>query len=178
MGRKRAEMSGQILVYLMSIILIGLIVVFGYRAIGGFVSQTEEIAKIKFFTDLDSVAKRIGYLDVEFRTFQIPKEFKEVCLVSKDRISSFISPEAYSALNPLVRSQWENTRNNVFLLSGVSEFYPFRTEEMRLDTNRNGIEDGNERETSFLCVKTSGSLRLKLEGKGKYIFVSANVSES
>lgn len=181
---KKAEVAGQIFIYIMAVVMVSLIMIFGYKAIGIFVNQQDYVVKLKFTNDLDSLlTKKMDYLDIELKTFDVPKQYKKVCFVSTDdgkpQDYDGIEDRAGNKLNPLVKAQWMSTDNNVFLFSGVSEFYSFKTRNMHLDTNGNGIEENADKGSglsTFICVPTNGKLTLRIEDKGKYVFISSNVS--
>ncbi len=182
---KKAEMAGQIFIYIMAVVMVSLIMIFGYKAIGIFVNQQDYVVQLKFTNDLDSLlTKKMDYLDIETKTFEVPKQYKKVCFVSteeKPTDTSELVDNEDKPLNSLMKTQWANTNNNVFLFSGVSEFYSFKTRNMHLDTNGNGAEDNADRGlglSTYLCVTTNGKLALRIEDKGKYVFISSNISNS
>lgn len=187
-GRK-GQGPGQVLVYAMSIILISLIMVFGYKAIGMFVGQSGQIAKIQFASDFKSALQNMDYGDLEIKTFSIPSDYKMICLTSNyENVRKPAEDEdIYDAnsrseqINPLVRAQWMETDNNAFLVSGIDSFYAFKVRKLHLDTNANGIDDDQpdgDSGMSHICIPTNGKFTLKMESMGKYIFISSKASKS
>ena len=74
---------GQVFVFIIAAITFGLITIFGYQAISGFLQSGEEVAFVQFKTELESSIKKIytEYDSVRKKDFTTPTNFERVCFV-------------------------------------------------------------------------------------------------
>jgi len=83
MTSRKSQIQTQIFIYVIAIVLFSLILLYGYNAIKGFKGRSEEIAYIKFKTDLVSTVNRVSpdYGTVKRESFFIGGEYLRVCFV-------------------------------------------------------------------------------------------------
>lgn len=132
---KKAQIIGQIFVYLAGIIVIGLIVMYGYNAVLHFQEKTQDVALISFKTSLERSLQELSveYGSVKMKRLDVPAEFSEVCFVdTRDP-----DDDGYDAshrknvcddqpIHPIVCNFWMDmdTIDNVFLI-GPKSVEPF-----------------------------------------------------
>jgi len=162
---KRGQISAQIFIYIIAIILFSLILVYGYNAIRGFKDKSEQVAYIKFKTDLTSAVKRISsdYGTLKREELFIGGEFSKVCFVQSYK------PESNSNLlgnigDFLIKDSVEaGVEKDVFLFTTrlQDSFYVGKI-------NVTGVTgDG------YLCIPfIAGRARVQFEGKGDHTFIS------
>jgi len=146
---------GQIFIYILAIIIAGLIILYGYRAIAGFRTKAEEIALINFKTsvenDIESIAGSYG--SVRMQTYDLPSSAREVCFVNASafRYPGAFNMPGYPIINNSVRS---GSKQNIFLVP-MAEI-PISVENME-------VNDTDE----YLCINsTRGKITIRLEGLG------------
>jgi len=152
---KRAQMIGQIFVFVVAALIFILILTYGYRAISNFLARSEQVALIDFKADLESsveVIKR-DYGSVRKVELRLPKRYTELCIVDVNKC------EALAKSRPLMYSLCLAGSENVFLVPKQETpiFLP----------------DISVPEPGYVCVPVaSGNVVLRLEGLGKSTLVS------
>jgi hypothetical protein len=121
---KKAQISGQIIIYILSMVIFGGILIYGYSAIQGFTSDQERVAYIKFEEDFKNTIRGllISYGDVEVfndrNPLKLPTGFTEMCIIDLNEAA----PETVTFSQtgnsfPLVQDSWASeVRTNVFLM--------------------------------------------------------------
>lgn len=155
---------GQVFVFIVAGITFSLIMIFGYKAIAGFVSSGEQVSFVQFKTDLESSVQRIytEFGSVRVREFTLPATYHQICFVDLD---VEYTPAKHSALREndfLASSVWERATEegrgydeenvNVFLTPPAP--VPIKVFRISMDDD-------------FLCLDIkNGKFTLVLEGKG------------
>ncbi|MBD3304658.1 hypothetical protein GF343_05970 [Candidatus Woesearchaeota archaeon] len=152
---KRAQMIGQIFVFVVAAIIFILILTYGYKAISNFLARSEQVALIDFKSDLESAVEVIkrDYDSVRKVELRLPKRFNELCVVDVDKCG------ALKASRPLMYSLCLAGSENVFLVPKQETpiFLP----------------DISVPDPGFVCVPVAGGKAvLRLEGLGKSTLVS------
>jgi len=82
----KGQIAGQIIVYILAIVVFSLVLVYGYNAIQDFRNNADQVSYINFKTDLTSAVNSISTdKDSERKMeFSLPSEFREVCFVDDD----------------------------------------------------------------------------------------------
>ena len=139
---KRSQISGQIFIYVVAIILFSFILLYGYNAVKGFKERSEQISYIKFKTDLISTVKRVSpdYGTLKREEFFIGGEYSRVCFVQsykpdKEAILSRIADQGDMVVHDSVDS---DVTKNVFLFT--------KTLQESFDVGKINADDG------YLCI--------------------------
>lgn len=149
---KKAEVTTQIFLYVMVVVVMGLVLLLGYRFITKLSSQSSTMSLDLFKKDLsdsiNTVSTNFGEVDVI--ELSLPTKYSKVCFVNKAQTSNL---ESY----PLIKSSVESgAPDNVFILSKKIDS-SFRTENLVLD---NGL----------LCIENNaGIIKLRLESLGNAV---------
>jgi hypothetical protein len=172
---KKAMAVGQVFIFIIAGITFALVLIFGYKAVDGFLSQGEEVEFIQFRNDLQSSVKKIytEYGSVRTEDFHPPGKYKRVCFVDLkyDKINEEMAdlcrqdPNACDVWSGIQEGLYQDLNEvpNVFLTPTADN--PITVHTIRL------IEQGQR--TGFLCKDiTRGSFNLRLEGKGSYTQLS------
>lgn len=153
----KAQVYGQIFIYILTIILISFILVYGYNAVQNFKKRAEQVSCLKFKNDLSNGVESIlsDYGTVKRKELQLCTGYKEVCFVE-----TFESPSLPSNIDPIIRdSILSNSGKNVFLVENIAKesFYAGKISV----------------QPDVLCIKaTNNKISLKLEGKGGHVLLS------
>ena len=160
---KRSQISAQVFIYVIAIILFSLILVYGYNAIRGFKEKSEQISYIKFRTDLVSTVDRISsdYGTVKMEEFFIGGNYNKVCFVQNfeaDKNSILLAIDAVGD-KIVYDSVKSDVDKNVFLFTqGFQESF---------DVGTIKVSGG------YLCVDViNGKIKVRFEGEGDHTLIS------
>lgn len=157
MIRQKSQIYGQIFIYILTIVLVSFILVYGYNAVQNFKNRADEVACLKFKNDLSNAVESISsdFGSVKIKEFHLCPPYTKVCFVE-----TFASPNLPSSTDPLIRdSISSNTGKNVFLVENIAK-EPFYAGNISV-------------EPDVLCISSAGNkVRLKLEGRGNYVLLS------
>jgi len=156
MKNKRAQMVGQIFIFVIAAIIFILILTYGYKAISNFLQRSEQVALIDFKSDLESsvdVIKR-DYGSVRKLELRLPDRYQELCIVDVNNCDNL------EASRPLIYSACLAGSENVFLVP---------KQETPIFLKDISIKD----QKGFVCVPIArGNVALRLEGMGKSTQIS------
>lgn len=160
--RKKAQGPGQVLVYVLTIVIMGVILLFGYRSIMDFKERTDQISMLDFQKKLESSINTItpDFGTLRRKTFLLSTEFKEVCFVTNYGIPAFDTDEfaGYLIIEDSVESQ---TGKNIFLVTVDGEI----SESFSLGEIRTPGD--------FRCIPVvDARLSVSIEGKGDHVVIS------
>lgn len=163
MRSKRSQIPGQIFIYVVAIILFSLVLIYGYNAIKGFKERSEQIAYIKFKTDLTSTVKRVSpdYGTLKREEFFIGGGYSKICFVqSYHQEQNFYFPDSISDL--IVRDSFESgVDKNVFLFTNTLQ-ESFNIGEINVSNN------------GYKCFDVvNGKVKIQFLGRGDHTFISA-----
>ena len=159
---KKAQIHGQVFIYVLTLIITGMILIYGYNAIKSINENANQVELANFKTTIKSDFEKMSsdYGSVKTMSYNVPSKLKEVCFYQEGEEPLFHAmPED---LNPLIKdSISDETGNNVFLVIGDA------IEPMGLSRLEIKNEDYN-----LLCIKISNNiLKLRLEGLGDGVLV-------
>ena len=153
---KKSQVQSQIFVYILSIIIVALILLYGYKAISHFTGRTEQISYVKFKTDLESHVRIIStdYGSVSQKEFGVGSNYKEVCFIDSD---AELDNGKLDELHPIIKQYIEGgSDKNVFLIGpgdSVKESFDVGTIDVGVD--------------EFSCIPvTRGKVKIQFEGLG------------
>ena len=158
---KKAQIAGEIFVFILAAVLAILIIAYGYRAIAGFTARTNEIALAELTTKLQSEIRTISSShDVKRIDLRLPGKYEKICLIDFSRYSpdSCLCRQGCVDYNPIICDAWgtEGYEYNVFLI-------PIEP----IKVSRIEIEEG------YICLKPErNKVSLRLEGLGDRAKVS------
>lgn len=164
---------GQVFVFIIAAIAFSLIMIFGYRAISGFLESGEKVQFVQFQTDLENSIKKIytEFNAVRVETYHLPGKYSRICFVDLDYIPNDSDSEIDSLCqeNPAACTAWESLKGltedryskydeNVFLTP---------TSIAKIKVYRLSIVDNSGNKIGYLCQEISkGTFSLVLEGRG------------
>ena len=150
----------QIFVYIITITTFALIMIFGFKAILGFIKDTQKIEFVQFKTGLENSIEQLysEFGAVRKEEFLAPTIYHQICFIDLDYSPTPDKVTALCELDPLACEVWkessgfETEEENVFLRPSA---------EARIKVSRISLEQG------FLCVPIiNRKFSLILEGQG------------
>ena len=154
---RNAQLYSQIFIYILTVVLIAFIFVYGYNSIQNFTRRADQLSCIKFRNDLQvSVESILGdFGTVKRKDFQLCNQYTKVCFV--ESVTNRIIPPN---TDPIIRdSILSNAGKNVFLVENIAKesFYAGKISV----------------EPDVLCILApSNKISLKLESKGNSVLLS------
>ncbi|MBN2567190.1 hypothetical protein JXB02_03855 [Candidatus Woesearchaeota archaeon] len=79
--KRRAQVQGQVIVYVLSLVVVSLILLYGYNAIRSFRDRAEDVETVQFRTEIQAAVKSLSADTGTFRKmeFFVPETIDEVC---------------------------------------------------------------------------------------------------
>jgi hypothetical protein len=117
---KRGQIAGEIFIYIMAAVIIGVIIFIGAKAIIGVMQKTCDAEKAGFKSDMESLIEKYNsYGSVNTKTMRAPCEYDTVCFVNTADINPNVIPGVYdcpeSAL--IEGSVNDQVKQNIFVIS-------------------------------------------------------------
>jgi len=166
---KKAQNAEQIFIYIIAIVVVGLIIAYGYSAIKNFSQRGEEVEYISLKTSVENSVNGIAsdYGSIKRPPIDVPGKYKMVCFVDKARKDGASAtalcnriPGEEKYYEPIVCSGWQTGRSNVFLVPDGSENF---------DVGTIVVEGGKP----FICMDVvNNKIKLQLKGLGDKVEVS------
>ncbi|MBI2660165.1 hypothetical protein HYX07_03310 [Candidatus Woesearchaeota archaeon] len=153
----KGQLYGQIFIYILTIILISFILVYGYNAVQNFKKRAEQVSCLKFKNDLvnaiDGISPDFG--SIKKKELQLCAGYSKACFVE-----SFNSPDMPSDIDPIIKdSILSGTGRNVFLVENIAK-ESFYAGKISVDPD-------------VLCINAvNGKINIRLEGKGNHATIS------
>lgn len=152
-------MVGQIFIFVLAVVLIGFILLFGYNSIAKFKGKMDNVALIKLKNDLTLEVETISadYGSVKIRNFELPEGVTDACFIDSHPFMPSSINSDYPIMDDSVGS---NAKKNVFLIKDNSVEESFFI----------GAIDLNEDFKCFDAIRSQ--IKVKLEGAGNHAKVS------
>jgi len=176
---KNAQVQSEIFMYVIAMVVVGLILLFGYTAVRDFSKSAEQVALIQFEKDLESTFHTIStsYGKVEIKQVEIPGGFDTVCFHDLREIShpgelyflkdDLNKPIEYPVITDNIRS---GTHKNLFLVGGLN-IESFYVGEIYVDNTHLAVSQASP---GFICFKEKqGRVEFKLVGEGDQVRVKS-----
>lgn len=148
----KKSQTQQVFVYILTVIIVGMVFLFGYKSITYFMAKGDIVTLADFKKKITDEVRIVGpeYGKVDRREFFPGGKYSEICFVDSDANSPEI-PNTYPVIKDLIGSK---IPENAFLLSAKQLKEKFDVGKIEI-TGR------------FLCVNlVSGRLKLQFEGLG------------
>ena len=159
MIKKKAQIYGQIFIYILTIVLISFILVFGYNAVHDLKDRAKTVSCLKFEDDLkNSIASMLSdFGSVKIKNFKICEGYSRICFV--ETFENFDESELVD-VDPLIKdSILSKTENNAFLVDTTAKEY-FNVGSISAEPN-------------VLCINARyGQISLKMKGLGNHVLLS------
>ncbi|NQU98090.1 hypothetical protein HQ533_01370 [Candidatus Woesearchaeota archaeon] len=153
----------QVFIYIVAIVIVGIILLIGYRAISGLTDKACQVEKTTFKSSLESyITKYSSYGSLHRESLNAPCSYANVCFVNTTAI---IDEETLTQGPDVIKnSVKDGIEQNIFLVkSNFTEPFGFMTEI--------------EVEKKIICINnTNGKFYIKFEGLGKKTIISSGVS--
>ena len=164
----KSQMIGQVFIYILAVVLIGFILIYGYNAITTFIEKSNQISFAKLKNDLSNIVEIVSpyYGSVKIRSFEVPG-YNKVCFVKN--YGGFPVPIPFSLFDdyPIMKDSVQSkVKKNVFLIKKRTE-ESFFIGDITIDEDNDGIED------DIMCIQIiRNRIKIKFEGKGDHALLA------
>lgn len=166
MGSRKGQIAGQIFIYIMAAVIIGVIALIGYKAIIIIMDKTCNAERISFETKIKStIEESNSFGSISPESMRAPCDYDTVCFVSAQDIIE-LDPQGFDCPNAIIEdSVVKGVRQNIFLVSADR-------------TIQTGYSDLVSLNLSYvnkcMCVKErNGNFNLRFTGKGSSTEINA-----
>lgn len=160
---KKSQLYSQIFIYILTLVLISLILVYGYKYINDFKKRAEKLSCLKFEKDMQNSIQLLlsDFGSVKRKELKLCSGYKQICFVETFRQFNRNFPTSnVDPIDPLILDSVQSgTEKNVFLVGNTAKesFYAGK-----ISLEPAGLD--------VLCINSTKSLRL--ESKGSYVMLS------
>jgi hypothetical protein len=158
---------GQVFVFIIAAITFSLIMIFGYKAISGFLASGEQVEFVQFKTDLETSVRKIytEFDSVRINSYRTPSKFEQICFIDLDAEPTPDQHDELCAKDGFACTIWEEATGtggtgyaghaeNVFLKPPST--VPIKVFRIKMPEN-------------FLCLDINGGkFDLVLKGQGDH----------
>jgi hypothetical protein len=160
---KNSQIQTQVFVYILSIIVVSLILLYGYNAIKGFKERNEQIAMIELENRLKSEISSVSadYANIARGEFTLPAEYKMICFVdySKFGTNAINCPGLTGDSRTIVNDAVKAGTANIFLVPDGSK--NFKIGSIKVEDER------------CTCITKAGmQVLVRMEGLGNGVKIS------
>lgn len=157
MLKKKSQVIGQIFIFILAILVVGVIFLIGYTAISKTISKSCQVEQLVFKSKIESLIERNnGYGSVTIKSIIAPCNYETVCFVDSTQIGT-TSPSLNCNNKVIVKSISSGESMNIFLSNAHKTVAIGYSEMLKTDNPQN-----------CTCIKQkSKNFKLKLEGIGK-----------
>lgn len=169
---KRGLGVSQVFMFIVAALTFSIIMIFGFKAITGFLGDAQKVEFVQFKVDLETSIKEVyaDYGAVRREQFNPPTVFSRICFIDLDYNPTRSEVDELCVLDPIACTVWQNSEGyssaeeNVFLVPSA---------DVRIKVNRISMERG------YLCENIQGGVfSLILEGKGDRTYISKITDEA
>lgn len=162
MSNKKALGVGQVFVFIIAALSFALIMIFGYKAVGDFLTQGEKVQFYQFKNDVETSIQRVysEYGSVRVEEFNAPGEYRQACFIDLDAPfnAELCQFDQYACDVWKDAGSYEGADANVFFKPAAPVTIKVYDIQM---------------EQGFLCLLiTKGQFTVVLEGRGDHTFIS------
>lgn len=177
---RKAQMLGQIIVFILGLLVVSGVILFGYQVIKGIDEDRCDVARVQFSTQLSTLIDRNrGWGTSKQVSIEMPCEVEYVCFVDR-RIIDTVAGTA----NPW-SSTWVSNNNpsnvETIIEASVNGFDPTNIFTVKSDGTVEPVErfsgvsapimvshDGNT-EPAAMCIKGDITIDFRMEGTGSAV---------
>ena len=115
---RKGQIAGQIFIYIMAVIIIGIIALIAYKAIGIILEKTCNAERISFQTEIEGlIEKHNSFGSVNIESLSAPCDYETICFVSAQDILDYDN-SGYNCPNSIIEfSVEERVKQNIFAVS-------------------------------------------------------------
>jgi hypothetical protein len=161
---------GQVFIFIIAALTFALILIFGYRAITGFLKSGEDVAFVQFKTGLESSVKKIytEFGSVRVEQYTTPLDYSQICFVDMDAPYD----SNLCAFDQAACTVWESAMDSGNGYDGADEnVFLTPPAPVKIKVYKISVEEQNGK--NFLCIPIKqGTFSIVMEGRGDKTMLS------
>jgi len=160
-GNTKAQILGQVFVFILAGLVFILIISYGYRAIQYFIERQEQVVLLDFRTDLEIAIEGVkrDYGTVRKVELKLPSKFYGVCFF--DPIKCATKTPELELPGQKIAVPWAQEACSV---KSANVFIVPRTLDLYFDDIQ--VDNG------YICIPNTGKINVRMEGTGKKAKIS------
>ncbi|MBI1934905.1 hypothetical protein HYS31_00545 [Candidatus Woesearchaeota archaeon] len=158
---KKSQLYGQVFIYILTLLIISFVLVYGYNAIRNFQDRAEQVSCLRFRNELKNAIELIqsDYGSVRKLALEVCAGYSKVCFVESKETPCILTstPCVIQDLDPIIEDNIRDRtgKNTFFIDKAVEESYYIGSISVNPDVH---------------CIKAvNGKISITLEGKGDYV---------
>lgn len=155
--------ANQIFTWMIALIMMSLLILFGYRAISGLRERGEQAQYLEFTNKLENlIGSTMSYGSGRRVSPALPGDYTGICFIGKNPVDIQIQ-------DPIIKGHVDDgLQENAFLMKGLAEPPPLYVGEIDV-VDDDGVSDG------VLCIEAKfGKINFKIDGYGTYAEISSD----
>ena len=161
---------GQVFIFIVAALTFALILIFGYRAIAGFLKSGEDVAFVQFKTGLENSVKKIytEFGSVRVERYITPTLYSQICFVDLNQV---YDPDLCN-FDQVACSVWKQSSDSGKGYEGADEnVFLTPPAPVKMKVYKISIEEKNGK--NFLCIPIKqGVFGVVMEGRGDKTLLS------
>lgn len=162
---RKAQTISQVFIYILTIIIFGVILLYGYNSIRNMSQRADQVLLIQLKKEMVNAIEKTDYGSVTKQELSLPGRFNEICFIDLDYSNPSITDicdSGHPDYQPLVCDSWEDKApENMFLIKDKATIESHDIGNIKIGS------------PYYDCIKAvQGKVTIKLEGKGKYVELS------
>jgi|SRR3989344_3621544 len=157
--KQNAQVTTQVFMFILAVIILGVIILYGYQAITKFLATSSDVAMADFQNQFISAVESIkrDYGSVSKLELALPKKITQICIVDSDTTKNIGD---FATTHERMYSSWVKSGENIFLTPTQAQ--PIKINDITVQEN-NGY---------FCQTNSLGKITIRLEGQGDKAIVS------
>ena len=167
MKQRKAQVIGEVFIYILAVVLFSLIMIYGYNSIRNLGDKADRVVILQIEKDLKSAVKKVAsdYGTVLKKEVAVPNQYDKVCFIDLSytgQASTELCTTGNDNYNAIICNSWKDRiQKNMFLLSRNQE-------ALSIDIGAVRISQGH-----YFCQNVAfAKITLKIEGRGSYTELS------
>ena len=158
----KSQIYGQIFIYLLTIVLVGFILIYGYNAIENLRAKANQVECLNFKSDLKNTIESISsdFGRVKRADISLCSPYKQACFVETFEKFDKNNPQSNVPLDPIIKDSLRaESGKNIFLVDKIAK-EPFYAGNISVALD-------------VFCINSiNGKVSLKFEGMGDHVALS------
>jgi hypothetical protein len=163
---KKSQIIGQVFVYILTIVIFGIILLYGYRAITKMRHRADDVLTIQVQKEMKNAVETTDYGSITKQEISVPNKVHQICFVDLKKSATGppmpgICIQGHPDYQPLACDSWQSgTEANMFLVQDYGTVDAYYIGPIDIPN-------------SYECIDAlQGRVIIRLEGKGKYVELS------
>jgi hypothetical protein len=154
---KRGQVQSQTLIYIIALLTLSVILIFGYVSIRGYNEKTNQINLLQFQNGLknDITSLSADYKSVKIKEYKLPSGFDKICFVDLEHFEESLDDSKFIINEPVIKDSVDSKAQKNFFLFGKNGLGTYYVEGLQIAA-----------EPYYSCISNIKNVELEIEGRG------------